>query len=60
MFIKNKVYYTVELEEDGTFLFICSFATFNEANDKVEQLKEQNGNSNYRILRIEKNIEEVS
>lgn len=60
MFTKHKVYYTVEIKlDDGTYQFICSFSTFNEANDKIKTLKEQTGNE-YRILKIEKDIEEVS
>lgn len=60
MFTKHKVYYTVEVKlEDDTYQFICSFSTFNEANDKIKTLKEQTGNE-YRILKIEKDIEEVS
>lgn len=60
MFVKHKSYYTVEVElEDGSYSFVCSFATFNEANERVNALKEQTGAS-YRVLKIEKNVEEVS
>jgi len=59
MFTKHKIYYTVEVKTDDSFLFVCSFATFSEANETVSKLKEQTGNE-YRILKIEKDIEEVS
>lgn len=60
MFTKHKIYYTVEvkLEEDDTYMFVCSFSTYSEAVDKATQLKEQTGND-YRVLKIEKDIEEV-
>lgn len=60
MFIKHRIYYTIEVKlDDDSYMFVCSFSTFNEALDKVEQLKLQTGAS-YRILKIEKDIEEVS
>lgn len=60
MFTKHKVYYTVEVKDsDNTYLFVCSFATFNEASAKVAELK-CTTNAEYRILKIEKDIEEVS
>lgn len=59
MFTKNKVYYTVELKSEDSYIFVCSYSTFGEAKDKVDELTEQTGNE-YRILKIEKNIEEVS
>lgn len=62
MFAKHKIYYTVEVktdEDSDSFTFVCSFSTFNEANEKVASLKEQTGKE-YRILKIEKDIEEVS
>ena len=60
MFTKHKVYYTIESKlDDGAYLFICSYATFDEANDRLKILKEQTDND-YRILKIEKDIEEVS
>ena len=60
MFIKHKVYYTVEVKiDDGSYLFVCSFSTFDEANERATDLKDQTGNE-YRILKIEKDIEEVS
>lgn len=45
--------------DDDSYMFVCSFSTFNEASEKVESLKEQTG-ATYRILKIEKDIEEVS
>lgn len=60
MFNKHKVYYSVEVKtEDDSYLFVCSYSSFNEAKEKVEELKSTTGNE-YRILRIEKDIEEVS
>ena len=60
MFAKHKIYYTVEIKnEDDSYTFVCSFSTFNEASDKVNELKIQTG-ALYRILKIEKDIEEVS
>lgn len=58
MFTKHKVYYTVEVKEDDTYIFVCSFATYSEATETVSKLEEQTGNE-YRILRIEKDVEEV-
>lgn len=60
MFSKHRIYYTVEIKmDDDSYMFVCSFSTFNEANTKVALLKEQTG-ATYRILKIEKDIEEVS
>lgn len=60
MFNKHKVYYSVEMKtDDNSYIFICSYSSFNEAKEKVEELKSTTGNE-YRILRIEKDIEEVS
>jgi hypothetical protein len=60
MFTKHKIYYTIERQlEDFSYIFVCSFSTFDEANTHVKLLKEQTGNI-YRILKIEKDIEEVS
>ena len=59
MFEKHKVYYTVEVKSENSFMFICSYSTFNEAKEKVDSLVEQTGNE-YRILKIEKDVEEVS
>lgn len=59
MFSKHKIYYTVEVKlEDDSYMFICSFSTYSEAVDRVTQLNKQTGND-YRILKIEKDIEEV-
>ena len=59
MLIKHNVYYTIEVKmEDDSYMFVCSFATYSEANDKVAELKEQTGNE-YRILKIEKDVEEI-
>ena len=63
MFVKSKVYYAIEIkDEDGSYRFICSYSSFNEAKEKVDELEALRNNSNnnlYRILRVEKNIEEV-
>lgn len=61
MLTKHKVYYTIEVrsEEEDIYNFICSFSTFSEAVDKVTKLKEETG-LEYRILKVEKDIEEVS
>lgn len=61
MFTKYKIYYSVEVkdEEDDSFMFICSYATFTEAKHKLDEL-ESNDNREYRILKVEKLVEEVS
>ena len=62
MFVKSKVYYAIEIkDEDGSYRFICSYSSFNEAKEKVDELEAlcNNNNNVYRILRVEKNIEEV-
>ena len=62
MFVKSKVYYAIEIkDEDGSYRFICSYSSFNEAKEKVDELEALRNNKNnlYRILRVEKNIEEV-
>ncbi len=61
MFTKHKIYYTVEtkLEEEDTYIFVCSFSTYSEAIDKADELRKQTGNE-YRVLKIEKDKEEVS
>lgn len=65
MFVKSKVYYAIEIkDEDGSYRFICSYSSFNEAKEKVDELEALRNNNNnnnnlYRILRVEKNIEEV-
>lgn len=60
MFVKSKVYYAIEIrDEDGSYRFICSYASFNEAKEKVDELESLCNNNLYRILRVEKNIEEV-
>lgn len=59
MFVKHKVYYTVEMmQEDFSYLFICSFATFSEAKEKMKELKSST-NREYRILKIEKDVEQI-
>lgn len=60
MFTKHKIYYTIEVKLDDAYSFVCSYATFNEAKSKVDELKLQNDTGEYRILKIEKDIEEVS
>lgn len=60
MFVKSKVYYAIEIkDDDGSYRFICSYSSFNEAKEKVDELESLCNNNLYRILRVEKNIEEV-
>lgn len=59
MFTKHRIYYTVEVKLEDSYMFVCSFSTFSEASNAMSKLKEQTGNE-YRILKIEKDIEEVS
>lgn len=61
MFVKSKVYYAIEIkDDDGSYRFICSYSSFNEAKEKVDELESLCNNNNlFRILRVEKNIEEV-
>lgn len=61
MFVKSKVYYAIEIkDEDGSYRFICSYSSFNAAKERLDELESSCNNSNvYRILRVEKNIEEV-
>lgn len=59
MFTKHKIYYSVEMKDDDTFIFVCSYSSFEEAKNKLEELTNSTGNE-YRILKIEKDIEEVS
>ena len=58
MFTKHKIYYTIEVREEDSFQFVCSFSTYSEAETKVEELKQQTGKE-YRILKVEKDVEEV-
>jgi len=62
MFNKHKVYYSVEVkdEEDDTYMFICSYSTFSDAKQKLDELESSNDCKVYRILKVEKSIEEVS
>jgi hypothetical protein len=62
MFNKYKLYYSVEVkdDEDDTYLFICSYSTFSEAKQKLDELELNNNGKVYRILKVEKSIEEVS
>jgi hypothetical protein len=61
MFTKHKIYYSVEVKDgdDDSFRFICSYATFTEAKQKLDEL-ESNDYREYRILKVEKLVEEVS
>ena len=45
--------------DDDSYMFVCSYSSFNEAKTRVEDLKLQTG-LEYRILKIEKDVEEVS
>jgi len=58
MLSKHKIYYTLEMKDDDSFIFICSFSTYSEANAKMEELKSET-EKEYRILKIEKIVEEV-
>ena len=55
------MYYAIEIkDEDDSYRFICSYSSFNEAKEKVDELESSCNNSSvYRILRVEKSIEEV-
>lgn len=61
MFTKHKIYYSVEVkdEDNDSFRFICSYATFTEAKQKLDEL-ESNSDREYRILKVEKLVEEAS
>lgn len=61
MFTKHKLYYSVEVkdEDNDSFRFICSYATFTEAKQRLDEL-ESSDDREYRILKIEKLVEEVS
>lgn len=60
MFTKHKVHYTIELKlDDDSYMFICSCSSYKEAIAIVEDLKLQTG-FEYRIVKIEKDVEEVS
>ena len=59
MFTKNKVYYSVEVKDEDSYVFVCSYATFTEARQKLDEL-ESISDREYRILKVEKSIEEVS
>lgn len=58
MFTKHKVYYSVEVKDEDTFTFVCSYASFCEAKAKVEELSNST-EKEYRILKVEKDIEEI-
>lgn len=58
MFNKHKIYYTLEVKDDDSFIFVCSFSTFSEANEKLNELKSLT-EKEYRILKIEKTVEEI-
>lgn len=58
MLNKHKIYYTLEMLDDDTFIFVCSFSTYSEAAAKMEELKSTT-EKEYRILKIEKIVEEV-
>lgn len=61
MFNKHKLYYSVEVkDDDDTYIFICSYSTFSEAKQKLDELELNNDGKVYRILKVEKSIEEVS
>ena len=55
---QEEIYYEIK-DDDGSYRFICSYSSFNEAKEKVDELEALCNNNLYRILRVEKNIEEV-
>lgn len=59
MFRKHKVYYSIEAKSEDGFVFICSFSTYNEARSKFDDLISSNDNCSYRLLKVEKDIEEI-
>lgn len=58
MFTKHKTYYVIEQKEENNFIFICSYSSYSEAKLKLDDLVSTNGKE-YRVLKIEKDIEEV-
>lgn len=60
MFRKHRLYYTIEVRDvEDSYSFLYSYSTYSEAIQKLEELK-CNSDREYRILKIEKYIEEVS
>lgn len=59
MFTKHKLHYTIEMLSDESYIFVCSYSSFSEAEAKLKELKDQT-DADYRILKIEKDTEEVS
>ena len=58
MFTKHKIYYTIEVKDEDTFNFICSYSSFDEAKNKLDELSSLT-DKEYRILKIAKDIEQV-
>lgn len=59
MFSKNRIYYSIEVrDEDDSYVFVCSYSTFTEARQRLNELESIDGRE-YRILKVEKSIEEV-
>ena len=58
MLNKHKIYYTLEVKDEDSFIFVCSFSTYSEAITKMEELKSET-EKEYRILKIEKTVEEI-
>lgn len=58
MFNKHKVYYSIEVKDEDSFIFVCSYSTYKEAIDKLEELQNLY-DKEYRILKVEKDIEEI-
>lgn len=64
----HKVYYTIEFRElnesgdvlDSVYTFLCSYSTYNDALNKVDELKRCDNLREYRILKIEKDVEDVT
>lgn len=62
MFEKHRLYYSVEVADeydDSVYNFVCSYSTFTDAKQKVDELLLQNSEKKYRILKVEKFVEEV-
>lgn len=58
MFTRHKIYYTIEMKDDDRFNFVCSYSNYSDAESKLRELRSISDNE-YRILKIEKDIEEI-
>ena len=59
MFTRHKIYYTIESKDDDRFVFLCSYSSYNETEVRLNELKLQSPTTEYRVLKIEKDIEEI-